>query len=108
MYVKTTTFNNQAEFLASEKYVNFTTTVSNDDIVADELGRKIVPAGSILSKEGKVVNDGTAVGILFAPIDVTEGPQPGALMVEGYVLEDRLPVKPDETVKKALKEIKFR
>ncbi|HIG0360399.1 hypothetical protein [Clostridium botulinum] len=108
MYVKTVSFNNQAEFLASEKYVNFTTTVSNEDIAADELGRKIVPAGSILDANGKIVNDGTAAGILFAPIDVTEGPQPGALMVEGYVLEARLPVKPEEAAKTALKEIKFR
>lgn len=108
MYVKTITFNNQAEFLASEKYVNFTTTVSDEKIKADEFGRKIVPAGSILSNEGKIVNDGTAVGILFAPVDVTDGPQPGALMVEGYVLENRLPVKPEEATKQALKEIKFR
>lgn len=108
MYVKTISFNNQAEILASEKYVNFTTTVSNEDIDADELGRKIVPAGSILDANGKIVNDGTAAGILFSSVDVTEGPQPGALMVEGYVLEARLPVKPADTAKTALKEIKFR
>ena len=97
MYVKTVSFDNQAEFLASEKYVNFTTTVSNEGLTADELGTN-----------GKIVNDGTAAGILFSSVDVTEGPQPGALMVEGYVLEARLPVKPADTAKTALKEIKFR
>ena len=108
MYVKTITFGNPVEFLASEKYVNFTTTVSDKEVKANELGRKIVPAGSILDENGKIVNNGTAKGILFTSIDVTEGPQPVALMVEGYILEDILPVKTDETVKKALKEIKFR
>ncbi|BDR86125.1 hypothetical protein [Clostridium tetani] len=108
MYVKTINFENQPEFLASEKYVNFTTTVSNEGIIADEIGRKIVPAGSILDETGKIVNDGTAVGILFSSVDVTGGSQPGALMVEGYVLEQRLPVAPSEESKAALKEIKFR
>ncbi|WPC40629.1 hypothetical protein [Clostridium sp. JS66] len=108
MYVKTININDQIEFLASEKYVNFTTTVSDEGITADELGRKIVLAGSILDANGKVVNDSTAAGILFSSVDVTQGPQPGSLMVEGYVLEDRLPVKPADTAKTALKEIKFR
>lgn len=108
MYVKTINFTNQPEFLASEKYINFTTTVSNEGIVADELGRKIIPSGSILDANGKIVNDETAAGILFSSLDVTNGPQPGALMVEGYVLESRLPVKPDIKVKTVLKEIKFR
>ncbi|MBU5486478.1 hypothetical protein KQI86_19440 [Clostridium sp. MSJ-11] len=108
MYVKTINFDNQPEFLASEKYVNFTTTVSNEGITPDELGRKIVPAGSILDVNGNIVNDGTAAGILFTSIDVTYGPQPGALMFEGYVLEQRLPVAPSEEAKTALKEIKFR
>ena len=108
MYLKKSSFTNQAEFLASAKYVNFTTTVSDVGITADELGRKIVPAGSILDATGKIVNDNTAVGLLFASIEVTSGPQPGALMVEGYVLEARLPVAPVAAVKTALKEIKFR
>lgn len=108
MYVKTININNQIEFLASEKYVNFTTTVSDEGIVPDEFGRKIVFVGSILDGNGKVVNDSTAAGILFSSVDVTQGAQPGSLMVEGYVLEDRLPVKPADTAKTALKEIKFR
>jgi hypothetical protein len=108
MYVKTISINDQLEFLASEKYVNFTTTVSDEGITADEFGKKIVPAGSILDANGKVVNDGTAAGILFSSVDVTQGPQLGSLMVEGYVLEARIPVKPADTVKTVLKEIKFR
>lgn len=108
MYVKTVNFTNSVNFLASEKYVNFTITVSDEGIVADELGNKIVPGGSVLNSDGKIVADGTAIGILFNDIDVTNGPQPGALMVEGYVLEDRLPVALQATTKAALKEIKFR
>lgn len=108
MYVKTMTLNNELEFLASGKYINFTTTVSDEGIAADEFGKKIVSAGSILDVNGKVVNDATAAGILFSSVDVTQGPQVGSLMVEGYVLEDRLPVKPVDAAKTALKEIKFR
>lgn len=103
MKITKTTYESKPNFLASDKYVNFTTTVSDTGVTADENGKKVVPAGTILP-----ANDATAEGILFESVDVTTGPQPGALMVEGYVLEERLPVVPDATAKTALKEIKFR
>ena len=93
----------EINFLASARYQNFTTSVSNTGVTADANGRKIVKAGTILP-----ANDATAVGILFNDVDVTEGTQPGALMVEGYVHEARLPVAPVAAAKTALKEIKFR
>lgn len=103
MYIKKTSYTSTPEFLASAHFINFTTTVSDVGVVADENGKKIVKAGTVLPK-----NDTTAKGILFHDVDVTHGPQPGALMVEGYVLEARLPVAPETTAKTALKEIKFR
>lgn len=95
MYHKEIKRDNPAEFLASEKYVNFTTTISNADVKADEHGRKYVLAGTIIDVDGKVataagVGSKAVAGILFATVDVTYGPQPGALMVEGYVREARL------------------
>lgn len=93
----------QIEFLASSHYINFTYEVSDEGVSANEDGKKIVPAGSVYP-----ANDDTAVGILFHDVDVTHGPQPGAVMVEGYVLEARLPVAPAATAKTALSEIKFR
>ncbi|AOH54480.1 hypothetical protein ABE28_008955 [Peribacillus muralis] len=93
----------EINFLASAKYQTFTTQVSDTGVVADANGRKIVKAGTILP-----ANDATAAGILFNEVDVTNGPQPGSLMVEGYVHEARLPVAPAAAAKTALKEIKFR
>lgn len=103
MYIKKTSYTNTPEFLASAHFINFTTTVSDVGVVANPEGKKIVKAGTVLP-----ANDATAKGILFHDVDVTYGPQPGALMVEGYVLEARLPIVPETTAKTALKEIKFR
>jgi hypothetical protein len=108
MYQKTTTYAEQIEFLASDKVVAFSITVDDTGITADSEGKKIVKAGSILDATGKIVNDGTAKGILFADVDVTNGKQAGSLIVEGYVLTDRLPVAPADTAKAAMTEIKFR
>lgn len=96
MYYKEIKRDNSPEFLASEKYVNFTTTISNVGVKADEYGRKYVLAGTVIDVDGKAattegVATKAAAGILFATVDVTYGPQPGALMVEGYVREARLP-----------------
>lgn len=92
----------QINFLKSAHFISFTTQVESTGVTAGADGRKVVKAGTILPK-----NDATAKGILLTDVDVTEGPQPGALVVEGYVLEARLPVAPDATAKTALKEIKF-
>lgn len=101
MYFKKETAQ-QVNFLKSAHFVSFTTQVESTGVAADSNGRKIVKAGTILPK-----NDTTAKGILLTDVDVTEGPQPGALVVEAYVLEARLPVAPDAAAKTALKEIKF-
>ncbi len=107
MYIQNTKYTpERPTFLKSAKYQNFTHTVS-DLIEPDEGGKKIVPAGSFLDKNGLVVSDSTAIGILFKDTDVTLGSRPCALMVEGYVLEDRLPVLPTEEIKEALKNIRF-
>ncbi|WP_138496342.1 hypothetical protein [Paenibacillus pinistramenti] len=88
VYVKRTSVS-QPNFLASQKYVSFTYQISDSGVTADSKGRKIVPAGTVWP-----ANDATAVGILLNDIDVTSGPQPGAVMVEGWVLQARLPVVP--------------
>lgn len=102
-YVKPVTNANRVNFLASSKLQAFTYQVSDVGVVADANGKKIVKAGTILP-----LNDATAKGILYTDVDVTNGPQPGSLIVEGYVLEARLPVAPAAAAKTALKDIKFR
>ena len=92
----------RVNFLKSANYQSFTTLVASAGVTADAKGRKIVKAGTILP-----ANDATAKGILLTDVDVTEGSQPGALVVEGYVLEARLHTAPDAEAKTALKNIKF-
>lgn len=101
MYVKSESVN-EINFLASAKYQNFTYQVDDTDIVADANGKKVVKAGTVYKKDGK------AIGLVFADVDVTYGPQPAAIMVEGYVLEARLPETVADEDKTAMTGIKFR
>ncbi|WP_438435414.1 hypothetical protein [Gorillibacterium sp. sgz500922] len=94
----------QPNFLASSDYTSFTYQISDAGVAANAKGRKIVPAGTVWP-----ANDGTAVGILLNDIDVTAGPQPGAVLVEAWILEARLPVAPAAAAKTALAgKIKFK
>lgn len=93
---------NRVNFLASSDLQSFTTLVSDVGVLAVD-GKKIVKAGTILPK-----NDATAKGILYNDVDVTHGPQPGALIEEAYILEARLPQVPDALAKTALTKITFK
>ena len=94
---KETTLNKQPNFLKSAHFTAFTTTITQ------EMGTDgVVKAGTIIP-----ANDTTAKGILVNDVDVSTGDQPGSIIVEGYILKDRLPVAPEETAITALKEIKF-
>lgn len=109
MYIQRKEYFSKPEFVASDHYVNFTTTVSDEGVVAAN-GKKIVSQGSIIDAYGKVLTDPetqTAVGILFHDVDVTTGPQPAAIMKHGFVLEARLPAVVPEEVKSALPLIIF-
>lgn len=93
---------NRVNFLASSKVQSFTTVVSDVGVAVVD-GKKIVKAGTVLP-----ANDATAKGVLYYDVDVTHGPQPGALIVEGYILEARLPVVPVAAAKTALTKITFK
>lgn len=131
MYYKTNIARTyEKEFLASEKVTAFTGTVVPDGVEADGDGRKIVHRGSLMAASGKVVavtvtegaSGGAAaisfseepVGILKEAVDVTYGAQPGAFVVEGYVVGERLPLNVEytaavgEAIHAKLPEIKFR
>ena len=109
MYIKTTEFGSKPEFVASDHYVNYTATISDSGVSVVD-GKKIVARGSFIGSDGKVVTDpgSQAVkGILFHDVDVTSGPLPGALMIHGFVYDDRLPAASDSDVKAALPGITF-
>lgn len=101
-YVSPVTNYSQVNFLDSAHFQSFTTKVLTAGVVANARGKKIVPAGTILP-----ANDATAKGILLNDVDVTYGDAPGALIVEGYIISERLPVVPAAAAITALKEIKF-
>lgn len=106
MYLTKKTYENMPEFLKGSHYENITCTVSDTGVTADGdgEGKKSVPAGALLDKDGnkvKVTRSGSAgayvytfstapSGILFAAADVTHGPQAGALMIDGSVNTERL------------------
>ncbi len=73
-YVKDYGQVSEINFLASAKYSSFTYQVSNAGVTANANGRKIVPAGTVYP-----ANDATAIGILLADVDVTNGPSQTAL-----------------------------
>lgn len=104
MFYAKKTYDNTPEFLQSERYQNISCTVTDTGAAADEYGKKFVPAGTLLDAAGKAVKitrSGSAdaytytlsaapVGILFDTVEVTHGPQPGALMIDGSVNMERL------------------
>ena len=57
--------------------------VESDGVEADANGRKIVKAGSLLTKEGKIANDKTVRYVLLKDIDVTYGDAAGAGVYRG-------------------------
>lgn len=125
MYYKTGIVRTQEkEFLASEKVVAFTGTVVPDGVTADAEGKKIVHKGSLMAASGKMVAITVAegktsfsedpAGILMEAVDVTHGAQPGAFMVEGYVIGERLSLGVEysadigKAIHEKLPEIKFK
>lgn len=93
----------EINFLASAKFVTFTRQIPQSMGKPQEDGRTVVPAGTVYP-----ANDATAIGILFNDVDVTNGDQPGPVMVEGWVLEERLPEVVTDEAKKAMVKIGFK
>lgn len=98
-YISATKEFKRVNFLASEKFQDFTTHV---------------PANSALAVNGKIkagtpfpANGSTAKGILLHDVDLTNGDNVASIMVAGYVLEARLPVTVVADAKTALKDIRF-
>ena len=57
--------------------------VSDEGVKADDNGKKIVKAGSLLDKTGKIANDKTVRYVLLKDIDVTYGDTVGAGVYRG-------------------------
>ena len=86
-----------------DHYVSVAHTFKKDDAAAvTQYGRKIVKAGTLYPS-----NDASAIGIVWADYDVTDGDRTGALIIHGFVKTKALPVIPSSAAKGALKMIQF-
>ncbi|MFT8728634.1 MAG: hypothetical protein ABF755_01045 [Oenococcus oeni] len=105
MYIKPKVEVNQLNFLASQKVVSFTQTIdsTNYNVKTDELGHKVIPAGTVFP-----TNDDKAIGVTYNEADVTNGPQPVAVIQEGWLLGQRLPVVPTAAAITAMSTIHFK
>lgn len=111
-----TTYTNKKEILKfPDHYVNLAVTVDDTGIAANEEGKKIVPAGTILGggiladqgKKAVKANDATAEGILFEDTDVTHGPASAAMLIHGFIDLNKLPEAPTAEAAGALKQVTF-
>lgn len=99
VYVKKTETFKEINFLKTQKFVSFTKQVDNThaDVV-----NGVLPAGSVYP-----ANDATAEGITINDVDVSNGPQPVGVIVDGHILIERLSVKPSDAAQTAMREIKL-
>ncbi len=102
MYVKNESVQ-EINFLASAKHRNFTYQVNDTDVEVDENGKKIVKAGSVYRN-----SNGVAIGLVYSDVDVTNGPQPATILVEGWVYGSRLPDEVSDDDKATMTGIKFK
>ena len=122
MYFKKENYSNDMEILHTDKnLVTVSATITDADVTADGDGNKYVVQGKLIDKDGKVVTQTgstgsetlstTPVGILYKTVNVKNGKEPGALIIEGYIRKDRVLTgfadKAITAIKAALPNIKF-
>lgn len=90
---------NRPNFLASEVSLRLVSTTAKtmSALVTTENGRKIIKAGTVYPS-----NDGSAQGIIFQDVDVTDGDVAAPLMVAGHYYSDKLAVTIESTATSAL------
>lgn len=104
----TTIFCGQGNILVNgQHFVSVLVKIDASKVIANAEGKKIVPIGSIINKEGVVVNDGTAYGVTINEIDVTNGSEGVGTVIHGFIDLEALPVKPSAEAITALKQITF-
>lgn len=84
-------------FLAHEECERKTREFTQGMATTTPDGAKYVPMGTPFP-----TNDGSAIGIAYEDVDVTNGNMPGSVVLSGVVYEDRLPVVLDGAAKTAL------
>lgn len=104
--------------LANAPYVAIPVMVDDEGVTANENGKKIVPAGTIVAGKTEPVllnpgepvikkNTADAEGILINDVDVTYGSAPGAMAIMAFIDLNKIPEEPTEEAVDALNMIKF-
>lgn len=93
---------------AGELFQNVSVKVKKVD-VPEVNGKRILKAGTILDKNGKKVNDGTAFGLVYRDIDFTysNGTENVPVTIFAFIKTSVLPEVPSDTAKTALKMVQF-
>lgn len=89
-------------FLAHEECVRETRQIAQAGATSTAEGGKYVKMGTIYPS-----NDGSAKGIVYEDVDVTNGDMPGSVVTKGVIYENRLPVALETTAKTALISLGF-
>ncbi|WP_132995823.1 hypothetical protein [Sporanaerobacter acetigenes] len=108
------TFGGVKEILKTRNFEGISVMVDDEGIVADNTGKKIVPAGTILGgKTGSLLGTDTEVavekntvdaeGVLLYDVDVTNGPEPASMVIRGNIDLNKIPTAPTTEAKGALK-----
>lgn len=90
-------------FLDREECVRKTREIPQSMATTAANGSKYVPMGTPYPS-----NDGNAVGIVYEDVDVTSGNMPGSVVLQGDVIEGRLPVSLQTAAKNALIALGFK
>lgn len=107
MKYKTITYDSAKHILAMpDHYVsiarNAPKAIQDGDMVVKEGDRFIIKAGTIYPS-----NDYKAIGVVLQDYDVTESDASMAIVLHGFIREDRLPVRPSAEALKNLRMIYF-
>lgn len=100
MYVnQKTTYTQDKNFLKSADIITITATATT--AMGTTVGaQKLVLAGTVFP-----ANDATAKGIVYETVDVTNGNQPVAIIVDGHIIDAYLPTPVAALAKPVLKQI---
>jgi len=99
MYVSKKTHVEDINFLKSQHFISFTHQADEN---TEGVVKGILPAGSIFP-----ANDHTAVGVTINSVDVSKGPRPVGVIVEGHILRDRLPQPVTPEAERVLLQLEF-
>lgn len=114
MFTRSRSFGQPKEILKFNDFKGKACMVSDENVVKDANGLKIVKAGTPIDGDGKtaVTTDGVSnvVGILLHDTDVTDGPQPATYVFSGSIdnkvlIENKIII--DEAIETKLPRVTF-